>query len=134
MRARKNSILNSAKIICRITILFAYVILCLIFATGQLTPWNHPLLIAVKKIAPALACGNSIVLKPSELAPVTVLEFAAMCSEAGLPDGVLNVLPGLGPEAGKALCVHPHIRKVDLTGGTATGRAVGEGTVLYPGL
>jgi phenylacetaldehyde dehydrogenase len=92
---------------------------------GLLTPWNHPLLIAIKKIAPAIACGNSIVLKPSELAPVSVLELAALCSRAGLPDGVLNVLPGLGPEAGQAICSNEFVRKVDLTGGTPTGRAVG---------
>jgi len=92
---------------------------------GLLTPWNHPLLIAIKKIAPAIATGNSIVLKPSELAPVSVLELAKLCSDAGLPDGVLNVLPGLGPSAGQAICAHDRIRKIDLTGGTPTGRAVG---------
>ena len=90
-----------------------------------LTPWNHPLLIAIKKIAPAIAAGNSIVLKPSELAPISVLELAALCTRSGLPDGVLNILPGMGPEAGQAMCKHPHVRKVDLTGGTNTGRAVG---------
>lgn len=92
---------------------------------GLLTPWNHPMLIAIKKIAPALACGNSIVLKPSELAPVSVLELAKLCSRAGVPDGVLNVVPGLGPEAGQVLCRNPLVRKIDLTGGTSTGRAVG---------
>lgn len=92
---------------------------------AQLTPWNHPMLIAIKKIAPALATGNSIVLKPSELAPVTVLELAKLCSKSGLPDGVLNIVPGLGPGAGQALCSNPRVRKVDLTGGTNTGRAVG---------
>ena len=91
---------------------------------AQITPWNHPMLIAIKKIAPAIATGNSIVLKPSELAPVSVLELAALCSASGLPDGVLNVLPGLGIEVGQALCSHPLVRKVDLTGGTNTGRAV----------
>ena len=80
------------------------------------------MLIAIKKIAPALAAGNSIVLKPSELAPVSVLELAKLCSESGLPDGVLNVVTGLGPSAGQALCSHPYIKKVDLTGGTSTGR------------
>jgi acyl-CoA reductase-like NAD-dependent aldehyde dehydrogenase len=85
---------------------------------AQLTPWNHPMLIAIKKIAPALATGNSIVLKPSELAPVSVLQLAELCSRAGLPDGVLNVIPGLGPAAGQALCSHPLVRKVDLTGGS----------------
>lgn len=90
-----------------------------------LTPWNHPMLIAIKKIAPAIAAGNSVVVKPSELAPVSVLELGELFSRSGLPDGVLNILPGMGPEAGQAMCVHPHVRKVDLTGGTPTGRAVG---------
>jgi acyl-CoA reductase-like NAD-dependent aldehyde dehydrogenase len=92
---------------------------------AQLTPWNHPMLIAIKKIAPAIATGNSIVLKPSELAPVSVLVLAQLCTDAGLPDGVLNVVPGLGPAAGQALCRNPNVRKVDLTGGTETGRHVG---------
>jgi len=92
---------------------------------AQITPWNHPLLIAVKKLAPALAAGNSVVLKPSELAPLSVLELAKICKEAGLPDGVLSVVPGHGHETGAALCAHPLVRKVDLTGGTPTGKAVG---------
>jgi acyl-CoA reductase-like NAD-dependent aldehyde dehydrogenase len=78
---------------------------------GLLTPWNHPLLIAIKKIAPALACGNSVVLKPSEMAPVSIIEFASLvCADAGLPAGVLNIMPGLGPSTGKAICSHPRIR------------------------
>jgi acyl-CoA reductase-like NAD-dependent aldehyde dehydrogenase len=92
---------------------------------AQITPWNHPMLIAIKKLAPALATGNSIVLKPSELAPVSVLELAQICTAAGLPNGVLNVLAGLGPEVGQLICKHEHVRKVDLTGGTNTGRSVG---------
>jgi len=92
---------------------------------AQLTPWNHPMLIAIKKIAPAIATGNSIVLKPSELAPVSILELSKLCTNAGLPDGVLNIVPGLGKAAGQALCVNPRVVKVDLTGGTETGRAVG---------
>lgn len=91
---------------------------------GQLTPWNHPLLIAIKKVAPALAAGNSLVIKPSELAPVAVLELARICTEAGVPEGVINVVPGLGSVAGKALASHPGLAKIDLTGGTETGRLV----------
>ena len=83
------------------------------------------MLIAIKKIAPALAAGNSIVLKPSELAPVSVLELANVLQKAGLPDGVLNIVPGLGAETGQALCSNPFIQKIDLTGGTNTGRLVG---------
>ena len=91
---------------------------------GQLTPWNHPLLIAMKKVAPALAAGNSLVVKPSELAPVAVIELARICADAGVPKGVFNVVPGFGPTAGKALAEHPGLAKLDLTGGTPTGRAV----------
>ncbi|KAF2498211.1 aldehyde dehydrogenase [Lophium mytilinum] len=92
---------------------------------AQITPFNHPLLIAVKKIAPALAAGNSIVLKPSELTPLTSIELGKLMKEAGLPDGVFNVLPGDGPVTGKALVAHPLIKKVDVTGGTPAGRAIG---------
>jgi acyl-CoA reductase-like NAD-dependent aldehyde dehydrogenase len=84
------------------------------------------MLIAVKKIAPALAAGNSIVLKPSELAPVSVLELGDVLKRAGVPDGVFNVLPGYGEPTGRAICSHPSMRKVDLTGGTKTGRVVGK--------
>lgn len=86
-----------------------------------ITPWNHPLLIALKKIAPALAAGNTLVVKPSELAPLAVIELARIFTEAGLPAGVLNVVTGLGAVAGKALAEHPGIAKLDLTGGTETG-------------
>ena len=91
----------------------------------QITPFNHPLLIAVKKLAPALAAGNSVILKPSELTPITSLLLAGILKEAGLPDGVLSVLPGLGITTGKALVEHPLVRKVDVTGGTLAGRAIG---------
>ncbi|KAJ4368377.1 hypothetical protein N0V83_006734 [Neocucurbitaria cava] len=92
---------------------------------AQITPFNHPMLIAVKKIAPALAAGNSIVLKPSELTPLTSIELGKLMKEAGLPDGVFNVLPGDGLTTGKALVEHPLIKKVDVTGGTPAGRAIG---------
>jgi acyl-CoA reductase-like NAD-dependent aldehyde dehydrogenase len=92
---------------------------------AQITPFNHPMLIAVKKIAPALAAGNSIVLKPSELTPLTSIELGKLMKEAGLPDGVFNVLPGDGLTTGKPLVEHPLIKKVDVTGGTPAGRAIG---------
>lgn len=88
-----------------------------------LTPWNHPILILVKKLAAALAAGNTAVIKPSELAPATPLLFADWCREAGLPDGVVNVVTGLGA-TGALLCDAPAVRRIDLTGGTATGRKV----------
>jgi len=90
---------------------------------GALTPWNHPLLIASKKIAPALACGNTVVVKPSELAPLSVLELGRLAIEAGLPPGVLNVITGQR-SAGEALARSPHVARIDLTGSTATGIAV----------
>lgn len=92
---------------------------------AQITPFNHPLLIAVKKIAPALAAGNSIVLKPSELTPITSLLLGKIMKQAGLPDGVFSVVPGYGTTTGKALVSHPLIKKVDVTGGTRSGRAIG---------
>ncbi|EJF62414.1 aldehyde dehydrogenase [Dichomitus squalens LYAD-421 SS1] len=93
---------------------------------AQITPFNHPLLIAIKKIAPALAAGNSVVVKPSELAPITVLEFAEMAIAAGVPQGALQVLPGYGRTVGKMLVSDPTVRKVDITAGTDTGRAIGK--------
>ncbi|TQV98919.1 hypothetical protein V2A60_007384 [Cordyceps javanica] len=89
------------------------------------TPFNHPLLIAVKKLAPALAAGNSVVLKPSELTPVTSLLLGPVLAEAGVPEGVFVVLPGLGATVGRALVSHRLVRKVDVTGGTSAGRAIG---------
>ncbi|KIJ56762.1 hypothetical protein M422DRAFT_22911 [Sphaerobolus stellatus SS14] len=92
---------------------------------AQITPFNHPLLIAVKKIAPALAMGNSVLVKPSEMAPISVLEFAEMTLDAGVPAGVLQVLPGAGMTTGMDLVSDPRIKKVDITAGTRTGRAIG---------
>jgi phenylacetaldehyde dehydrogenase len=91
---------------------------------GQLTPWNHPLLILTKKLAPALAAGNCVVAKPSEYTPLTTLALARIASDAGIPGGVFNVVTGFGAEAGAALCTDRRVRKLDLTGGTETGRVV----------
>jgi phenylacetaldehyde dehydrogenase len=91
---------------------------------GQLTPWNHPLLILTKKLAPALAAGNAVVVKPSEYTPLTTLVLAQIALEAGIPDGIFNVVTGFGPGAGQALCTDSRVRHLDLTGGTETGRAV----------
>jgi acyl-CoA reductase-like NAD-dependent aldehyde dehydrogenase len=90
---------------------------------GLITPWNHPLLITMKKLAAALAAGNSLVVKPSELGPAVPLELARILEEAGVPPGVVNVVPGLA-EAGRALSEHPGLDRLDVTGGTHTGRAV----------
>lgn len=91
---------------------------------GLITPWNHPLLILTKKAAPAMAAGNTMVVKPSELAPVTPLLLGEIFKEAGVPDGVYNVVTGFGATAGAALTEHPGIRKIDVTGGTETGKAI----------
>jgi acyl-CoA reductase-like NAD-dependent aldehyde dehydrogenase len=88
-----------------------------------LTPWNHPILILVKKLAAALAAGNTVVVKPSELAPLSPLILAEWCHEAGLPDGVVNIVAG-GRETGAALVADPHVARIDLTGGTSTGRSI----------
>lgn len=88
-----------------------------------LTPWNHPILILVKKMAAALSAGNTVVIKPSELAPCTTLVLASWCTEAGLPAGVVNVVTGEGA-TGAALCARSEVRRIDLTGGTTTGRRV----------
>lgn len=92
---------------------------------AQITPFNHPLLIAVKKIAPALAAGNSVIVKPSESAPISVLLFGEMAASAGVPFGVLSILPGYGHKTGKEIVQNPLVRKVDITAGTETGRALG---------
>ncbi|XP_024181315.1 betaine aldehyde dehydrogenase 1, chloroplastic isoform X2 [Rosa chinensis] len=86
-----------------------------------ITPWNYPLLMAVWKVAPALAAGCTAILKPSELASVTCLELADICRQVGLPSGVLNVVTGLGSEVGAPLSSHPHVDKIAFTGSTATG-------------
>ncbi|KAI1617901.1 putative aldehyde dehydrogenase family protein [Exophiala viscosa] len=91
---------------------------------AQITPWNHPLLIAMKKIAAALAAGNVVIVKPSELAPLSVLKMGELLKEAGLPDGVLQIISGYGRETGKFLCESPLLAKIDLTGGILTYRAI----------
>jgi acyl-CoA reductase-like NAD-dependent aldehyde dehydrogenase len=91
---------------------------------GAIIPWNFPLLMAVWKIAPALACGNTVVLKPAEQTPLSALELAAIAAAAGVPAGVLNVVPGYGETAGAALVAHHDVDKIAFTGSTAVGRHV----------
>ncbi len=89
---------------------------------GAIVPWNFPLLMATWKLGPALAAGNSVVLKPSEKSPLTAIRIAELAMEAGLPEGVLNVLPGFGHTAGKALALHMDVDCIAFTGSTATGK------------
>ena len=91
---------------------------------AAITPWNFPFLIACWKVAPALAAGNSVVLKPASLTPLTSLLLGQLAQEAGLPDGVLQVLPGAGSEAGNALTTHPLVRKISFTGSTEIGSKI----------
>jgi aldehyde dehydrogenase (NAD+) len=90
---------------------------------GQVIPWNFPLLMLAWKIAPALAAGNTVVLKPAETTPLSALFFADVCRQAGLPRGVVNIVPGYG-DAGAALVAHPDVDKVAFTGSTEVGRAI----------
>src|ERR1700756_5197035 len=91
---------------------------------GQIIPWNFPLLMQAWKWGPALATGNTVVLKPAEQTPLTALRVAALAQEAGIPDGVLNVVPGFGPTAGAALSAHMDVDKVAFTGEHTTGQIV----------
>ncbi|CAM5544720.1 Gamma-aminobutyraldehyde dehydrogenase OS=Streptomyces antimycoticus OX=68175 GN=SANT12839_067450 PE=3 SV=1 [Streptomyces antimycoticus] len=93
---------------------------------GSIAPWNYPLQMAAWKVLPAIAAGNTIVLKPAELTPLTSLMFAQAATEAGLPDGVINVVSGTGPEAGEWLVSHPAVAMTSFTGSTAVGRRVAE--------
>ncbi len=94
---------------------------------GQIIPWNFPLLMAAWKIAPALATGNTVVLKPAEFTPLTALAFAGLCKEAGLPAGVVNIVTGDG-STGEALVKHPDVNKIAFTGSTEVGRAIRSAT------
>lgn len=91
---------------------------------GAIVPWNYPLLMAAWKVAPALAAGCAMVLKPSELTPLTALELGAIVAEAGLPAGVLNIVTGTGPDAGQPLSEHPGVDKLAFTGSVPTGSKV----------
>jgi aldehyde dehydrogenase (NAD+) len=91
---------------------------------GAIVPWNYPTCIATWKLAPALACGCSVVLKPSELTPLTALKLAEICMEAGIPEGVVNVITGCGNTAGEALARHMDVDKISFTGSIRTARAL----------
>jgi acyl-CoA reductase-like NAD-dependent aldehyde dehydrogenase len=91
---------------------------------GLIVPWNFPLLMAVQKVAPALACGNTMVLKPAEQTPLTALRLGEILLEAGIPEGVVNVVTGFGPGAGSSIAEHPDIDKASFTGSTEVGKLI----------
>jgi len=94
---------------------------------GLIVPWNFPLMLASWKLGPALACGNTVVLKPAELTPLTALRFSELALEAGIPEGVVNVVVGPGSVVGERLIAHPDVAKIGFTGSTEVGRHVMEG-------
>src|SRR6201987_3606302 len=102
---------------------FTYTLREAVGVVGMIVPWNFPLLLASWKLGPALACGNTVVLKPAEQTPLTTLKLGELSIEAGFPAGVINILTG-GPETGKAIVAHPEIDKVAFTGSTAVGKEV----------
>jgi phenylacetaldehyde dehydrogenase len=91
---------------------------------GCIVPWNFPLVIAAWKVAPALAAGNTVILKPAEQTPLTALILGELALEAGIPPGVLNVIPGFGPRTGQTMTEHMGIDKISFTGSTTTGRRI----------
>jgi acyl-CoA reductase-like NAD-dependent aldehyde dehydrogenase len=91
---------------------------------GQIIPWNFPLQMASWKLAPALACGNTVILKPAEQTPLTALRLGELICEAGFPDGVVNIVPGFGETAGAALAAHPDVDKIAFTGSTEVGKKI----------
>lgn len=101
-----------------------YTIKSPIGVVGCISPWNLPLYLFSWKIAPALASGNCVVAKPSEITPMTAYLLGEICNEAGLPKGVLNIVHGLGPKVGNAMVSHPNIKAISFTGGTATGKHI----------
>ncbi|MBZ5720069.1 MAG: aldehyde dehydrogenase family protein [Acidobacteriia bacterium] len=102
---------------------FTYTLREPVGVVGLIIPWNFPLLLASWKLGPALACGNTVVIKPAEQTPLTTLRFGQLAIEAGLPAGVLNILTG-GPETGKAMVRHPGIDKIAFTGSTSVGKEI----------
>src|SRR5207249_7016169 len=91
---------------------------------AAITPWNFPIQMAAWKIAPAIAAGNSVVIKPASYTPLTTLEIGRLCLEAGIPEGVVNVVPGSGAAAGEELVASPLVDKVAFTGSTEVGRRI----------
>ena len=98
---------------------------------GCISPWNLPLYLLTWKVAPALAAGNTVVAKPSEVTPMTAFIFSKICQKAGLPNGILNIVHGTGKKAGDALARHPDVPIISFTGGTETGGKIATATAPF---
>ncbi|QBD81666.1 aldehyde dehydrogenase family protein [Ktedonosporobacter rubrisoli] len=109
--------------------MFTYTLREPVGVVGQIIPWNFPLQMAAWKLAPALACGNTVVLKPAEQTPLTALRLGQLICEAGFPEGVVNIVPGFGETAGAALASHPDVDKVAFTGSTEVGKKILQASV-----
>src|SRR5207249_5486371 len=103
---------------------FTYTLREAVGVVGMIVAWNFPLLLASWKLGPALACGNTVVLKPAEQTPLTALRFAEIALEAGLPEGVVNVVVGPGSTVGERLIAHPDVAKIGFSGSTEVGQRV----------
>ncbi len=104
--------------------MFTYTLREPVGVVGQIIPWNFPLQMAAWKLAPALACGNTAILKPAEQTPLTALRLGELICEAGFPEGVVNIVPGFGETAGAALAAHPNVDKIAFTGSTEVGKKI----------
>jgi acyl-CoA reductase-like NAD-dependent aldehyde dehydrogenase len=104
--------------------MFTYTLREPVGVVGQIIPWNFPMQMAGWKLAPALACGNTVILKPAEQTPLTALRLGELICEAGFPDGVVNIVPGFGETAGAALAAHPDVDKIAFTGSTEVGKKI----------
>src|SRR5579885_2094177 len=104
--------------------MFTYTLREPVGVVGQIIPWNFPLQMASWKLAPALACGNTVVLKPAEQTPLSALRLGELICEAGFPEGVVNIVPGFGETAGAALAAHPDVDKIAFTGSTEVGKKI----------
>ncbi|MEO7019044.1 MAG: aldehyde dehydrogenase family protein, partial [Ktedonobacteraceae bacterium] len=104
--------------------MFTYTLREPLGVVGQIIPWNFPIQMAAWKLAPALACGNTVILKPAEQTPLTALRLGQLICEAGFPEGVVNIVPGFGETAGAALASHPDVDKIAFTGSTEVGKKI----------
>src|SRR5579863_1292521 len=104
--------------------MFTYTLREPLGVVGQIIPWNFPIQMAAWKMAPALACGNTLILKPAKLTPLSALRLGELICEAGFPDGVVNIVPGSGQTAGAALAAHPDVDKIAFTGSTEVGKEI----------